>query len=177
MGKISFGEYVEGINYKVLDERMMRASSGLMLLVGLFAFANGFLLSNFEVLPYFTGFLLFNFILALILGPRLSPTGLLARLIVRKQSPLHIGAVQKKFAYSLGLTLTTVIFTLSLFLLNDPIYFEPLCLLCIICLSFLYLESAFGICVGCKLYGLSIRAKLIPKPKERPNCMGDACEV
>jgi len=44
-------------------------------------------------------------------------------------------------------------------------------------LILLYLETAFGICVGCKLYFLSIKLKLLKKPAVRPNCMGDACEV
>jgi len=44
-------------------------------------------------------------------------------------------------------------------------------------LVLLYLETAFGICVGCKLYFLSIKMKLLKEPKEKPNCMGDACEV
>ncbi|RLD53893.1 MAG: hypothetical protein DRJ05_15695, partial [Bacteroidetes bacterium] len=35
---ISFGNYIEGSNYKVLDERRMRASAGIMFLLGLIAF-------------------------------------------------------------------------------------------------------------------------------------------
>ena len=41
---MSFGEYKEGINYKVLDERAMRGSAGIMLLLALVAFINGFIL-------------------------------------------------------------------------------------------------------------------------------------
>jgi hypothetical protein len=41
----------------------------------------------------------------------------------------------------------------------------------------MYLETAFGICVGCKLYAYAIRLKIIPKPKEKPNCMGDSCAI
>lgn len=177
MSVISFGEYIEGKNYKIVDERRMRASSGLMLLLGLIAFINAFILQNYIVIPYIAGFLLVNFIIGIFINPKYSPTILLAYLFVRKQSALPIGAVQKKFAWSLGLSLSVVIFVLSLFLINDPSYFDPVCILCLICLVILYFETAFGICIGCKLYYLSINLKLIKKPIEKPNCMGDACDV
>lgn len=177
MSIISFGEYIDGKSYKVLDERKMRASAGIMLLLGIIASINGFILQKFVAVNYISGFLLVNFFIGVFINPKFSPTVLIGSIFVRKQSPLPIGAVQKKFAWSLGLALATAIFILSFFLLEDIHYFIPVCILCIICLVLLYLETAFGICVGCKFYFLAIRAKLIPKPIERPNCMGDACEV
>lgn len=175
--KISFGEYVNGKNYKVLDERQLRASAGIMLLLGLIAFINGFILNKYSIIPYISGFLLLNFVIGIFINPKYSPTMLIAKLFVYKQSSLPIGAIQKKFAWSLGLILSTIIFSLSLFLINDPSYFDPVCLLCLICLILLYLESSFGICMGCKLYDIAIDLKLLKKPIEKPNCMGDACEV
>jgi len=175
--KISFGEYIEGRNYKVLDERQLRASAGIMLLLGIIASINGFILNKYTIIPYISGFLLLNFIIGIFINPKYAPTMLIAKVFVYKQSQLPIGAIQKKFAWSLGLILSAIIFTLSLFLVNDSSYFDPVCLLCIICLMLLYLETAFGICVGCKFYDLAIGLKLIKKPAEKPNCMGDACEV
>ena len=177
MSIISFGEYIEGRKFKVLDERRMRASAGIMFLLGLIASINGFMLQRFAVIPYFAGFLVLNFVIGLFINPKYSPTVLIAWLFVSKQSPLPIGAVQKKFAWSLGLALSTTIFVLSILLLKDTTYFGTVCMLCIICLILLYLETAFGICVGCKLYFLAVRLKLLKKPIEKPNCMGDACEV
>lgn len=177
MSIISFGEYIEGKEYKVLDERSMRASAGIMFLFGLVASINGFILQNFEVIPYLSGFLVFNFLVGIFINPKFSPTVIISSLFIRKQSPLPIGAVQKKFAWSLGLMLSGSIFVLSLLTLKDASYFEPVCFLCIICLVLLYLETAFGICVGCKIYLLAIKAKLLPKPTAKPNCMGDVCEV
>lgn len=177
MSTVSFGEYIEGKNFKVVDERRMRASAGIMLLLGIIASINGFILQNYSVIPYISGFLAWNFIIGIFINPKFSPTIFISYLLIRKQSPLPIGAVQKKFAWSLGLALSTTIFVLSLLLLKDATLFEPVCMLCIICLALLYLETAFGICVGCKIYFLSIRLKLLKKPVEKPNCMGDACEV
>lgn len=173
----SFGEYIEGRSFKVLNERSVRASSGVMFLLGAFASINGFILHNYTVIPYIAGFLVLSFGISVFINPKFSPTMLIAWLFVGRQSPLYIGAIQKKFAWSLGLVLSVIIFILSLLLLDDTQYFEPVCLLCIICLILLYLETAFGICVGCKIYYLVIKIGLLPKPKERPNCMGDNCEV
>lgn len=177
MSTISFGEYIEGKRFKIIDERRMRASAGIMFLLGLIAFINGFILQQYIIIPYIAGILMLNFVIGIFINPKFSPTVFIAYLFVRKQSPLPIGAIQKKFAWSLGLVLSTAIFILSFYLLNDVSYFEPVCMLCLICLLFLYLETAFGICVGCKLYHLAIRLKLLKKPVERPNCMGDACEI
>ncbi len=177
MSIISFGEYIEGKNYKVLEERRLRASAGIMLLLGLIAFINGFILQRYIVIPYIAGFLMLNFIIGIFINPKFSPTIFIANTFVRKQSPLPIGAIQKKFAWSLGLGLSTIIFGLSLFLINDPSFFGPVCILCLSCLIILFLESSFGICMGCKLYYLFIDMKLLKEPEEKPNCMGDACEV
>jgi hypothetical protein len=177
MQYISFGDYIEGKSYKVLDERRMRASAGIMFLMGIIAFINGFILQNYIVITYISGFLMLNFLIGIFINPKFSPTMLLAWLFVRKQTPLPIGAIQKKFAWSLGLGLSIVIFLLSLLLLTNASYFDPVCMLCLICLILLYLETAMGICVGCKLYYVAIAAKMIKKPEEKPNCMGNACEV
>ncbi len=177
MSIISFGNYIDGTEFKVLDERRMRASAGVMFLLGIIAFINGFILQNYIVIPYISGFLLANFFIGIFINPKFSPTLLIAHLFVRKQSALPIGAVQKKFAWSLGLALSIFIFGLSLMLQTDVSFFAPVCFLCLICLILLYLETAFGICMGCKLYFLALKLKLIKQPKVRPNCMGDSCEV
>lgn len=177
MKVFSFGDYTNGTSFKTLDERVMRASAGIMLLLGIIAFINGFIINNFIAVTYISGFLMINFIVGIFINPKFSPTMFIGKLFTKKQSALPIGAIQKKFAWSLGLALSSVIFTLSLFLLNDTSFFAPVCFLCFICLILLYVETAFGICIGCKLYYVAINLKLIKKPKEKPNCMGNSCEV
>ncbi len=139
----SFGDYSEELGYNILDERRMRGSAGIMLLLAIIASINGFVLRNYEIIPYLTGFLMVNFIIGIFINPKFAPTHLLSSLMVRKQSALPIGAIQKRFAWGLGLTMVSVIFVLSLFLQNDASYFEPVCGLCMICIILLYLESVF----------------------------------
>jgi len=177
MSVFSFGEVSQERGYKVLDERTMRGSAGVMLLLAVIAFINGFILKNYIAIPLLVGFMALNFAIGLFINPRFSPTVLIARLMTWRQSDLPIGAIQKKFAWSLGLFLTTTIFVLSFFLLKNDAFFDPVCMLCVLCLLFLYLESAFGICVGCQIYHLALRWKLIKAPEVAPNCMGDSCEI
>ncbi len=177
MSNFSFGSYIEGRGYKVVDERIMRGSSGVMFLLGFIAFVNGFVIKNYIVLPYISGFLALNFLIGVFINPKFSPTVFISWLFTLKQSAMPIGAIQKKFAWSLGLTLSTGIIVLSLFLLKDVTYFEPVCMLCLICMLFLFLETAFGICVGCKIYLLFLKMGILKAPEEKPNCMGDSCAV
>ena len=177
MATLGFGDHSPELGYRVLDERVMRASAGIMLLLGLIAFINAFIFRNYIVIPFVAGFLAMNFIIGLFVGSSFAPTILLGKLATLGQSPLPIGAVQKKFAWSLGLTLAAGIFILSFFLLGNEAFFAPVCLMCLLCLSLLFLETAFGICLGCKLYGLSLRLKLIAPPEVSPNCIGDSCKV
>ncbi len=175
MALFGFGDHDDRLGFRTLDEREVRGSSGLMLAVGLVAVVNGFVLQRYEVLPWLTGFLALNFALAVFLGPKLSPTYALARLLTWRQTPLPIGAVQKRFAWSLGLIMTTSAFGLSLLLLRDASWFGSICIICLICLLLLFLETAFGICVGCHIYRLAVRVGIFPAPQVKPNCMGDAC--
>ncbi len=98
MSFFSFGEYIEGKSFKVLDERIIRANSGVMFLIGLIASINGFILQKYEIIPWLIGFLALSFFIAVFINPKFSPTFLIARLLTYKQSPLPIGAVQKRFA-------------------------------------------------------------------------------
>ncbi len=179
MAIFSFGDTVSGYEYKVLNEREVRGISGLLFLMGIIAFINVFILKHYIVLPFVSGIMLFHFLISILVNPKFSPFYLITKFLVRKQTPIYIGAVQKRFAWSLGsaLSLTILIFAILLNATGDVAYFEPACMLCLVCLLFMFLESVFAICIGCKLYFLAIRIKLIKKPEVAPNCMGDACEV
>ncbi|MDX9724291.1 MAG: DUF4395 domain-containing protein [Myxococcota bacterium] len=167
-----------GLPYKTVDERVMRASAGIMLALGIIASINGFILRNYLAVSIIAGFLMLNFLIGLLLNLRYAPTFILAKAVVGKQTPLPVGAIQKRFAWSLGLALSVLIFSLSLGLVfSGGAFFQPVCMLCVICLALLYLETAFGICVGCKLYPLAIKLGLLREPEVRPNCMGGVCEL
>jgi len=134
----SFGEYLNGSQFKVLDEREVRASAGIMFFLALIAFINVDFFQRFYVVSAVSGFLMINFMIGIFINPKYAPTMMIAKMIVKDQSALPIGAIQKKFAWGLGLGLAITIFVLSLFLLGDLRFFKPVCLLCLICIALIF---------------------------------------
>jgi hypothetical protein len=102
-----------------------------------------------------------------LVSPRYAPTLVLGRLIVRNQVPEYVGARQKRFAWIIGVVLASVMFVL----VNVLNTYSPVSgIICLLCLVFLFCETAFGICIGCKLHVLVSREK----PE---HCPGEVCAV
>lgn len=173
----TFGEYIKEKSFRVLDERVMRGSAALMILVGAIGFVNGFILHNYDVLMYLATFMVFNFALGVLINPKYSPTVILARYLVRKQKALYVGAIQKHFAWSLGFAMSLAILIFSILLAQNGTHFHTAMILCITCMTLIFLEMGFGICIGCKLYFFFRKIGWIPQPKENPNCAGDSCFI
>src|SRR5674476_1623746 len=146
---IKFGEDVEGYNIPVLNEREVRAAAGmlfLLLLISLFLILSK---GNFLLIKYSITLFLTDFSIRVFVSPKFSPSLILGRLIVSNQTPEYVGAKQKKFSWIIGLVLASTMFILMV-LFNS---FSPISgIICIICLMFLFFESVFGICIGCKVY-------------------------
>jgi hypothetical protein len=105
-------------------------------------------------------------IIRVFINPEFSPFLIAGRLIVRNQVPEYVGAPQKRFAWIIGLVLAATIFILVV-VVNS---YSPISgIICMICLIFLFFETAFGICLGCKFY------KIFHKEKVR-YCPGEVCE-
>jgi len=88
-------------------------------------------------------------------------------LIVGKQNPEYVGAAQKKFAWTIGLFMSSIMFLL-LVVMNSYSFITGF--ICQICLTFLFFESVFGICLGCKFYPLFHKGKA-------QYCPGGVCEI
>jgi hypothetical protein len=101
------------------------------------------------------------------INPEFSPTLILARLIVRNQTPEYVGAAQKKFAWIIGVVLSATMFV---FFIIVNAYGPVTGIICLICLVFLFFESAFGICLGCMFYPLFFKGKV-------QHCPGEVCAV
>jgi hypothetical protein len=86
--------------------------------------------------------------------------------MVSRQNPEYVGAPQKKFAWKIGLTLAVTMFFLLIVLNGHSIVSAVSCLTCLL---FLFLESAFGICVGCLMYGWFYKEK-------SEYCPGEICD-
>ena len=164
---LGFGEKVTGYDVPVLNERELRAAAGLLFVAAFYAFMNVWLVGNYFPIKLFISGFLVDFIIRLGINPRYAPSLIIGRWIVRQQKVEYTGAPQKKFAWIIGLLMSSYMFV-SLVLLNQATLFA--CALCLICLVFLFFESAFGICIGCALYNT------IHKDKAH-YCPGGVCEV
>jgi hypothetical protein len=164
---IKFGEEVKGYNIPVLNEREIRASAGILFLAISTSLVMIIVKGDFLLIKYVITIFLTDFIIRVFVNPRFSPSLILGRLIVRNQSPEYVGAQQKKFAWIIGLVLSTIMFTF-LVLVNS---YSPITGIgCLLCLVFLFFETAFGICLGCKVYSLLYKDKA-------QHCPGEVCDA
>ena len=163
---IKFGEDVEGYTIPVLNEREIRASAGILFLFMLISLMLILFKGNFLMIKYVIIIFLSDLIIRVFVNPKFSPVLIIGRLIVSRQVPEYVGAAQKKFAWKIGILLAGLMFFL-LVVVNS--YSIITGLGCLVCLVFLFFESAFGICLGCLFYGLFYKDKA-------QYCAGEICE-
>ncbi len=164
---IQFGENVDGYNIPVLNEREIRASAGILFLATFISLMLIIFKNNFLPIKYVITLFLTDFIIRVFVNPKFSPTLIIGRLIVRNQVPEYVGAQQKKFAWIIGVALSATMF---IFMVVVNSYSPITGIICLICLVFLFFESAFGICLGCKFYSLFYKEKA-------QYCPGEVCDV
>lgn len=164
---IKFGEDVEGYNVPVLNEREIRAAAGILFLATFTSWMFILFKENFVPIKYVLTIFFTDLMIRVFINPRFSPTLIIGRLIVRNQTPEYVGAPQKKFAWIIGVVLSATMFV-HLIIINAT---SPITgIACLICLVFLFFESAFGICLGCKFYPLFFKDKA-------QYCPGEVCDV
>ncbi|MBI5783814.1 MAG: DUF4395 domain-containing protein [Rhodocyclales bacterium] len=162
---VGFGETVEGYGVPVLNEREVRAAAGILFFFALVSFLNSWLMGNFRLTQIFVIAFLIDFTIRIFINPRYSPSMILGRLAVRKQVPEWVGAPQKRFAWAVGWALAVAMF--YLIVLNSVV--GPINLVvCATCLTLMFFESAFGICLACKIYNAF-------PPRQAHHCPGGVC--
>lgn len=164
---LRFGEDVEGFSIPVLNEREIRAASGILFLFMFISVLVAILKGNFVMLKFAITFFLADLLIRVIINPKYSPALIMGRMIVSRQKPEYVGAAQKKFAWSIGIVIASSMFII-LDILN--LYGPVTGILCLVCLVFLFFETAFGICLGCAFYPLVSGKKV-------QYCPGEICEV
>ena len=164
---IKFGEDVEGYAIPVLNEREIRAAAGMLFLATFLSLMFILFKENFVPIKYVVSFFLTDFVVRVFISPRFSPSLILARFIVHNQTPEYVGAAQKKFAWVIGVVLSGTMFYFFVF---ANAYSPITGIICLICLIFLFFESAFGICLGCLLYPLFFKDKV-------QYCPGEVCDI
>lgn len=164
---IKFGEDVKGYNISVLNEREVRAAAGIMFLATFISWIQILFEGNFVPIKYVLTIFLSDFSIRLFISPKFSPILIIGRLIVSNQNPEYVGAKQKMFAWYIGLILSATMFVLMV-IINTYSYITGI--VCLLCLILMFFETAFGICLGCKLYKLFYK-------KTAQYCPGEVCDL
>jgi Domain of unknown function (DUF4395) len=162
-----FGETVEGYNIPVLNEREIRGAAGILFLFMLTSFMIVMFKADFLLIKYFITVFMLDMAIRVFINPKYSPSLIIARFAVRNQTPQYVGAAQKKFAWYIGLTLSTAMFV-HMIIFNS--YGPVNGISCLICMILMFFEVAFGICIGCKVYSLFNKGKV-------QYCPGEVCEL
>jgi len=162
-----FGEQVEGYSVRVINEREARAAAGLMFLLGFFSFLKGYLTADYSAERLMIIAFVIELGMRVLVNPKYAPFMVVARLMVRNQKVDYVGAPQKRVAWSLGLALGLFMYWLVFKEVNMGwMNFAG----CVTCVTLLYFETAFGICLGCYLYNVFNKEKA-------QLCPGGMCEI
>lgn len=162
-----FGESVKGYDIPVINEREARAGAGILLLPAIASFLNAYLTHDFIFTKIFVTYFMIDFTIRIFINPKYAPSLILGRLFIQNQTPEYVGAPQKRFAWSIGWTLSIIMFVIIVILEFMTSIKIAICLLCIL---LLFSETSFGICLGCIMYH-KVYAK---SPKY---CPGNVCEI
>jgi uncharacterized integral membrane protein len=164
---IYFGERVDGFDRPVINEREARAGAGILLLPAMFSFLNAYFLRDFLFTKIFITIFMIDFAIRVLINPKFAPSLILGRFFVQNQTPEYVGATQKRFAWSLGLILSVVMFVIVIVVeFMSPIRI----VICLLCIGLLFSETAFGICLGCIVYNKVFNEKA-------KYCPGGVCEI
>jgi hypothetical protein len=103
--------------------------------------------------------LAYGFWARVLTGPRLSPLGALASRVIapRLGAPKAVSGPPKRFAQAMGAAMTTA--AVIALALGAHGVVEALLVLVVVAAG---LESVFAFCVGCQIFGLLMRAGVIP---------------
>ena len=104
----------------------------------------------------------YGFVARALSGPTLSPLGQLSTRVITPRLPIPpklVAGPPKRFAQALGAVVSVSAALLALVYRRTTAAYTLVSLMVV----FATLESAFGFCIGCKLFGVLIRLGLVPE--------------
>ena len=156
-----------------VNEHQARASAGITMALG----AVAFVYANFEKLFWpirtVSAFFFVDFLVRVTAGLERSPSGLVARWMTRRQSPLWVSAKPKRFAWTMGLAMALAMAVIT----NMGIHGALPRSICLICLTLMWMEAVLGFCLGCEIYGVMVRRGWRAPDDGFEICTNGACEL
>ena len=114
--------------------------------------------------PWLTAVIAYGFLARVLSGPTLSPLGQLATRVITPRLPLALGLVPgppKRFAQGIGAALSVSAALLALAVGSSTATIAAYVLLGLLIVA-ATLESVFGLCLGCRMFSVLMRAGVIP---------------
>lgn len=111
--------------------------------------------------PWLLAPLAFGFVARALAGPKFSPLGRLSTQVITPRLPLepkYVAGPPKRFAQSIGAIFSVSALVLAYGFRRTTAAYTLIAILGI----FATLESAFGLCVGCKMFAILMRFGVIP---------------
>lgn len=187
--------------YGFVNEHEIRIATWITLVLWLFSLFLVLFKANYQIPLFLVSTIWLDFVLKVIISPKLSIFWNITKLFVKKREPLWVWAVQKRFAWSIGLIISSfVIFcllilwkytditnpvieqiwqTTSINLQNGELIVTPMnpaIMACVLCLIFMWFESVVGYCIWCSIYVWLVKKWWVKKYKWQ-NCANDICEI
>ena len=136
---------------RTVDEKAARVVAGVVCATGLVALLAP---AHWLVIP-----LAYGFWARVLTGPKLSPLGALASRVIapRLGAPTPVSGPPKRFAQGMGAAMTTA--AVVAFAVGASGLVEALLVLLVLAAG---LESIVAFCVGCQVFGLLMRAGVVP---------------
>jgi hypothetical protein len=135
-----------------VNEKAARVVAGVVALTAIVTLATS---AYWLLIP-----LAYGFWARVVTGPTLSPLGRFATRVAapRLGEPRYVPGPPKRFAQGMGAAITTTAAVLALGFGAEPA--TDVLLLALVAAA--TLESVFAVCVGCQIFGLLMRAGLVP---------------
>jgi len=155
-----------------VNENEARAAAGLTMVTGAIAFSYAYFDKQYVPLQIVASLFFVEFFIRVTLGLRYSPFGALAHAMTLRPRPQWVSATPKRFAWTLGMAMGFAMTVIT----NSGIRGYLPRTICVICLTLMWLESALGVCVGCKIYGALVRREWIPVGPGDESCADGYCQ-
>jgi hypothetical protein len=175
--ELELGERIVGVDGRMLyapvvDENEVRAAAGLTMVIGAVAFAYAYFDKQYLPLQAVATLFFVEFLIRVTAGIRYSPIGVVARALTFGLAPEWVSAKPKRFAWSLGLAMTFAMTVIT----NSGIRGLLPRTICLICLALMWMESALGLCLGCRIHALLVRRGWRPRDPAIEVCADGACD-
>src|SRR5262245_37691542 len=155
-----------------VNENEVRAAAGVTMVIGAIAFSYAYFTKRYVPLQVRASLFFVEFLIRVVAGLRYSPIGTVSRVMARGRPPEWVSAKPKRFAWSLGLAMALAMTVIT----NVGIRGWLPRTMCLICLALMWMESALGLCLGCKIYGLLLARGWIAADPQIEVCADGSCE-